>query len=475
MGPTVVARLFAGRLHYSWVVLGTMFLVMLATAGVRASPSVLIVPLQNAFGWDRATISAAVSVNIGLYGLIGPFGAAFMQTLGLKRTILIALSILACAVALSGFIDAKWQLFLTWGVLVGLGSGVTAGGLAATVANRWFVKNRGLAVGILTASNASGQLVFLPVLAAIAEGGHWRMVSWVVAAFAALLIPIVLLMLPESPRTIGLGPLGAEVEPEPVRRKNPVGMALNGLTTGMRSADFWLLAGSFAICGFSANGLVGTHLISYCMDNGIAPVAAASVVAGMGVFDLIGTTCSGWLSDRYNPRILLFWYYGLRGVQQLRSAQPGGVLGLLWPRFRRHRAADGDAGKPSVRPAGRADHRRLAAVRSSDRRGDRGGRRGMDPQHDGQLLRGVHNFRCRLPDRVADRAAGVAHEGAGRGGGLTSQRMVGFHQPLQPLGQYMRVDLRRRDVGVAQQQLQAAQIGAAGEQMRRERMAQHVG
>jgi sugar phosphate permease len=314
MGPTVVARLFAGRLHYSWVVLGTMFLVMLATAGVRASPSVLIVPLQNAFGWDRATISAAVSVNIGLYGLIGPFGAAFMQTLGLKRTILIALSILACAVALSGFIDAKWQLFLTWGVLVGLGSGVTAGGLAATVANRWFVKNRGLAVGILTASNASGQLVFLPVLAAIAEGGHWRMVSWVVAAFAALLIPIVLLMLPESPRTIGLGPLGAEVEPEPVRRKNPVGMALNGLTTGMRSADFWLLAGSFAICGFSANGLVGTHLISYCMDNGIAPVAAASVVAGMGVFDLIGTTCSGWLSDRYNPRILLFWYYGLRGV-----------------------------------------------------------------------------------------------------------------------------------------------------------------
>jgi sugar phosphate permease len=314
MGPTVVARLFAGRLHYAWVVLGTMFLVMLATAGVRASPSVLIVPLQNAFGWDRATISAAVSVNIGLYGLIGPFGAAFMQTLGLKRTILIALSILACAVTLSGFIDSKWQLFLTWGVLVGLGSGVTAGGLAATVANRWFVKNRGLAVGILTASNASGQLVFLPVLAAIAEGGNWRLVSWVVAAFAAILIPLVLLLLPESPRSVGLGPLGADVEPEPVRRHNPVGMAIGGLMNGAKSTDFWLLFGSFAICGFSANGLVGTHLISYCVDNGIAPVAAASVVAGMGIFDLVGTTCSGWLSDRYNPRILLFWYYGLRGL-----------------------------------------------------------------------------------------------------------------------------------------------------------------
>ena len=314
MSSTRVARLFAGRLHYSWVVLGTMFLVMLATAGVRAAPSVLIVPLQNAFGWDRATISAAVSVNIGLYGLIGPFGAAFMQTIGLKRTVLVALSILASAVALSGFIDAKWQLFLTWGVLVGLGSGVTAGGLAATVANRWFVKNRGLAVGVLTASNASGQLVFLPVLAAIAEGGHWRMVSWVVAAFAALLIPLVLLLLPESPRAVGLGPLGADIEPEAVRRRNAVGMAVGGLMNGVRSTDFWLLAGSFAICGFSANGLVGTHLISYCMDEGIAPVAAASVVAAMGVFDLIGTTCSGWLSDRYNPRILLFWYYGLRGL-----------------------------------------------------------------------------------------------------------------------------------------------------------------
>ncbi|MBS0560365.1 MAG: MFS transporter [Proteobacteria bacterium] len=314
MAPSAVARLFAGRVHYAWIVLGLMFLVMLSTAGVRAAPSVLIVPLQNAFGWDRATISAALSLNIGIYGLIGPFAAALMQTIGLKRTILLALVILSIAVALSGLIDAKWQLFLTWGALVGLGAGATAGGLAATVANRWFVKNRGLAVGILTASNASGQLIFLPVLAAVAESDGWRMVSWVVAGFAAVMIPLVLLLLPESPRSIGLGPLGAEVEPPAPPRGNAVAMALGGLARGARSGDFWLLAGSFWICGFSANGLVGTHLISYCIDNGIAPVAAASVVAGMGVFDLIGTTCSGWLSDRYNPRILLFWYYGLRGL-----------------------------------------------------------------------------------------------------------------------------------------------------------------
>ena len=314
MGPTAIARLFAGRVHYAWVVLVTMFLVMLATAGVRAAPSVLIVPLQNAFGWDRATISAALSLNIGLYGVIGPFAAALMQTLGLKRTILLALAILALAVTASGLIDAKWQLFLTWGALVGLGAGATAGGLAATVANRWFVRNRGLAVGVLTASNASGQLVFLPILASVAESSGWRSVSWVVAGCAAVMIPVVLLLLPESPRSVGLGPLGAEVEPAAVAHGNPIGVALGGLARGARSTDFWLLAASFWICGFSANGLVGTHLISYCMDNGIAPVMAASVVAGMGVFDLIGTTCSGWLSDRYNPRILLFWYYSLRGL-----------------------------------------------------------------------------------------------------------------------------------------------------------------
>ena len=230
MGPTVVARLFAGRLHYSWVVLGTMFLVMLATAGVRASPSVLIVPLQNAFGWDRATISAAVSVNIGLYGLIGPFGAAFMQTLGLKRTILVALSVLACAVALSGFIDAKWQLFLTWGVLVGLGSGVTAGGLAATVANRWFVKNRGLAVGHPDGEQRQ-RAVDIPAGAGrhrpgrqlahgVLGGRRLRRAADPARAAAAAGKPA-----QRRARTVGRRMWSREA----VRRHNPVGMALGGL------------------------------------------------------------------------------------------------------------------------------------------------------------------------------------------------------------------------------------------------------
>jgi predicted MFS family arabinose efflux permease len=314
MVPSVLAGLSRGRFHYAWVVLGVMFCVMLVAAGVRATPSVLIVPLEQTFGWSRATISAAISVNIFLFGLIGPFAAALMQTLGLKPTILIALSVLSVAVLLSGFIAAPWELFLTWGLLVGIGSGAMAGGLAATVANQWFDQRRGLAVGLLMASNASGQLVFLPLLAAIAQAGEWRTVSWVVAAATAAMIPVVILLLPANPRRVGLLPYGATREPVVMRRANPVGVAIGGLMRGFRSVDFWLLFGSFAICGFSTNGLVGTHLISFCVDHGIPETQGAALLATMGIFDFAGTTASGWLTDRFNSRYLLFWYYGLRGL-----------------------------------------------------------------------------------------------------------------------------------------------------------------
>ncbi len=308
------ARLAAPSLHYAWIVIGLMWLVMLTTAGVRAAPSVLIVPLEHAFGWSRATISAAISVNIFLFGMIGPFSAALMQTLGIRRTVLGALCLLSVSVGLSALISAPWMLFATWGVLVGMGAGTTSTALAATVANRWFVRRRGLAIGLLTASNASGQLVFLPVLAALAASGNWRLVSIVVAAVAAALVPLVALLLPESPRSIGLLAYGATTDAPPSMGGNPVMIALRGLARGARSPDFWLLFASFFVCGLSTNGLIGTHLISYCIDHGIPEVSAAGLLAAMGVFDLIGTTASGWLTDRFNPRVLLFFYYGLRGL-----------------------------------------------------------------------------------------------------------------------------------------------------------------
>jgi MFS family permease len=310
-----MARLFAGHVHYAWIVVALMFVVILSSVGVRATPGVLIVPLQDAFGWSTGVISGAISLNILLFGLVGPFAAGLIQTFGLKRTVLLSMVLLVVGAGLSSFITEVWQLYLTWGVLVGLGSGAGMVGLATAIANRWFVKRRGLVVGLLTASNASGQLVFLPLLASLVVSHGWHSVPMVVALVILCLIPFVLLLLPESPAAIGLGPLGQnEVVALPPRSGNPFAIAVAGLMRGVRSVDFWLLFVTFAVCGFSTNGLVGTHLIPFCMDHGIPEVSAASLLAAMGVFDLVGTTVSGYLTDRYNSRILLFWYYGLRGL-----------------------------------------------------------------------------------------------------------------------------------------------------------------
>jgi MFS family permease len=315
MGPSVMARLFAGRLHYSWVVLAVMFVVILSSVGVRATPGVLIVPLQQAFGWNAAVISGAISLNILLFGLVGPFAAGLIQTIGLKRTVLCSMGLLVIGAGSSAFVSQIWQLYLTWGVLVGLGSGAGMVGLATAIANRWFVHRRGLVVGLLTASNASGQLVFLPLLASLVVSHTWHIVPLVVAGVILALIPLVLLMLPESPASIGLGPFGSsEIVELPPRSGNPFAIAFAGLMRGAKSVDFWLLFGTFAVCGFSTNGLVATHLIPFCMDHGIPEVSAAGLLAAMGVFDLVGTTLSGYLTDRYDSRVLLFWYYGLRGL-----------------------------------------------------------------------------------------------------------------------------------------------------------------
>jgi MFS family permease len=315
MGPRLMARLFAGRMHYAWIVVAVMFVVILASVGVRAAPGVLIVPLQDAFGWNAAVISGAISLNILLFGLVGPFAAGLIQVIGLKRTVLLSMLLLIVGAGLSSFVTEIWQLYLTWGLLVGLGSGAGMVGLATAIANRWFVQRRGLVVGLLTASNASGQLVFLPLLASLVGSHGWHSVPLVVALVILALIPVVLLLLPESPASIGLGPFGStEIVALPPPSGNPFVIAIAGLTRGMKSVDFWLLFISFAVCGFSTNGLVATHLIPFCMDHGIPEVNAAGLLAAMGVFDLIGTTVSGYLTDRYDSRILLFWYYGLRGL-----------------------------------------------------------------------------------------------------------------------------------------------------------------
>ena len=302
-------------LHYGWIVAAITFLVLLVGAGIRATPGVLIVPLEHEFGWSNATISGAVAINILLYGLMGPFAVAIMERFGLRRTVCGALLLLGTGVGLTIFMHAPWQLMLLWGFVVGSGTGMVAIVLGATVANRWFVRNRGLVLGLLTASSATGQLIFLPVLASLAEHQGWRSVSLTVAAVAFLLIPLVALLLRDRPADLGLAPYGGTtVEPAVTGGVNPAVRAMRALGVGVRSRDFWLLSGTFFVCGASTNGLIGTHLIPACIDHGIPEVRAAGLLALMGIFDFFGTTGSGWLTDRIDSRMLLFWYYGLRGL-----------------------------------------------------------------------------------------------------------------------------------------------------------------
>jgi len=319
------------RPHYAWIVAAVTFVTLLGASGFRSAPGVLIVPLEQAFGWSRTTISVAVSVNLVLFGLCGPFAAAAMGRFGVRRVVLVALVLVATGSGLTVFMTAPWQLMLLWGVVVGLGTGAMAAVLAATVATRWFVARRGLVTGALTAASATGQLAFLPGLANLAVHHGWRWASVAVAGAALAVAPLVVLLLRNSPADLGLTPYGAPPGTPvalPTPPANPVGTALRVLSDAARTRAFWLLAGSFAICGATTNGLVGTHLIPAAHDHGVAETSAAGLLALVGIFDVAGTLASGWLTDRVDPRRLLLWYYGLRGVALLLLPAVLGSAGL---------------------------------------------------------------------------------------------------------------------------------------------------
>lgn len=319
MFATRISRLLPPGVHYAWVVLGVMFFSALCAMGVRSAPGVIIVPLQKEFGWSVSTISGAVSLNIILLGVLAPFMAGLMQTVGLKRTVMSCLSLLTVGVFLSMFMTQPWQLYLTWGLMVGVGASAGSIGLATAIANRWFATRRGMVVGIMTSASATGQLIFLPLLGAMAEWYGWQSVALTLGAAMAAVVCLLGLILAESPARIGVAPFGGTMAAAPVTAQggNPFMVTINGLKRGVKSLDFWLLGLSFAVCGFSTNGLIGTHLISYCGDNGIGQVVAASTLASLGVFSMIGANVSGWLTDRVNPRYILFVVYSLRGLSLL--------------------------------------------------------------------------------------------------------------------------------------------------------------
>jgi sugar phosphate permease len=307
-------------IHRAWIVAAVSFVALVGAGSFRAAPSILIDPLHDEFGWSRATISAAVMVNLILYGLTAPFAAALMERFGMRTVVAGALTLVSIGSGLTVLITASWQLVLCWGLLVGLGTGSMALAFVATVTTRWFVARRGLVTGVLTAGSAAGQLVFLPLLAWLADNHSWKAVSVTVSLASLAVVPLVLLFLRDRPEDVGTTAYGAETAglpaapPTPPASSHAGARAVGALTTAARTRTFWLLAGTFAVCGASTNGLIGTHFIPAAHDHGMAKTTAASLLALVGIFDIAGTILSGWLTDRFDSRLLLTAYYGLRGV-----------------------------------------------------------------------------------------------------------------------------------------------------------------
>ncbi len=321
----LAARLARHQIHYGWLVAATTFLTMLVTAGAMGGPAVLLVSLQREFGWTNSDISSAFAIRLVLFGLMGPFAAALMNKFGVRRMILTSLGLIIFGLGASLFMTDLWQLILLWGIVLGFGTGMTAMVLGATVATRWFTQRRGLVIGLLTASSATGQLVFIPLFNHLAETVGWRWSIGLLCVLMVLVALIVTAVMRNRPADVGLHPYGdsgestagAAAAQAAAASTSITFAALHALKDASRSWVFWVLAFTFFICGTSTNGLIQPHLVPFCLDFGVPAQTSANLLAMMGIFDFIGTVASGWLSDRFDNRWLLFWYYGLRGLSLL--------------------------------------------------------------------------------------------------------------------------------------------------------------
>ncbi len=331
-------------MHRAWWVAVVTLLALVSAAAFRSSTGVLFIPIETEFGWDRTTTSGAVSLNLVLYGLTAPFAAAIMERWGVRATVAAALTIVGVSSALTTVMSQPWHLWVLWGAFIGVGTGAMALVLGAIVANRWFSAHRGLVTGVFSAANATGQLSFLPVIAALADGPGWRWAAGSVALVSLALVPLVLGLMADRPADLGLRPYGEPTvaldtplpsaaaqhptqHPRSTQQassaagRGAVGSAFAALALGARHWSFWALAGSFFVCGWSTNGLIQTHFISAAADHGMSSMLAAMLLAMIGAFDIIGTIGSGWLTDRVDSRILLALYYGGRGIALLALPQ----------------------------------------------------------------------------------------------------------------------------------------------------------
>ena len=305
------------NIHYAWAIMAVTFITLISTSFSMAAPGVLMKAIAGEFSWKMVAISSSFAVTLLLFGLVAPFAASMMIRFGVKNIIRTAIFMIACGLTLSLFAKQIWQFVLFWGVIVGCGAGLTAMVLASTITNRWFSEKRGLVMGILAASNAAGQLAFLPLLASLMQNYGWRSALLLVCALLFVAFIIVNLFLVEQPSDVNQNPYGQDgiIKKTPPRKKtiNPLFV----LFDAVKVPTFWVLFFTFFVCGASTNGLVQTHFVSFCGDFGMTAVASASVLAMMGIFNLFGTIGSGWLTDRFDARYLLFAYYFFRGISLL--------------------------------------------------------------------------------------------------------------------------------------------------------------
>jgi sugar phosphate permease len=315
----------ASRFYYGWVVVAATAVAILFAAGIRVAPGAFLLDMVNSTGWSRASLSLAAAIGLLVYGFTGPAAGSLMLRIGSRKVATAALLITAAALAVTSVVQEEWQLTLTFGLLSGIGTGLIASVLGATVANRWFVRHRGVVIGIFGAASSAGQLIFYPLLTAMVEGTGWRGAALTLAILAALLSIPIALLLRDDPADLALKPLGESATDRTVQRTSEEGT----LRRALRTPTFWLLAGTFFVCGFSSNGVVGQHFIAHAVDHGFTPGVAAEALALMGIFNFFGTIASGWLTDRIDPRKLLFVYYLFRGVSLLTLPAIHDSLGIV--------------------------------------------------------------------------------------------------------------------------------------------------
>ncbi|MBI3969492.1 MAG: MFS transporter [Chloroflexi bacterium] len=316
------------RLHYGWIIVGVIFVVLLISAAVRSTPGAIMVPIEREFGWKRDSIAAAVALGLFLFGLAGPFSGRWIDRFGLRSVTLVSVLLLSGGALATIFMSSLWEFYLLWGVITGLGTGGASTVLAAAVANRWFIKRRGLVTGILISSSSAGLLVFVPLIVWLTENYGWRAGVLSLAITGLAMVPFILLLLRDSPAAAGVRPYGAETQTV-AEQAAAAAEQIVPMSVVMQSGDFWLLCGTFFICGSTTIGLVGTHLIPFAIDQGISPQVAAVAFGVMGLSNFLGAMASGSLSDRYDPRYLLFVYYTMRGLTLIALPMIAGPVGLF--------------------------------------------------------------------------------------------------------------------------------------------------